>query len=153
VHHQVHHLERHPDEGYRNLDEVRQHQLDAARLAHHRGEELHRHRLDEVRPGVERHCVMVQKDCFHPDELPVVEYPYPGSQRMDCYPDVEFQELVMEVLESEVKVRLAQLLLLEQELLRQVLPLPLRQALVLPAHLLQQRLPLQVRPRSLLQPS
>ena len=45
-----------------------------------------------------RDPVMEQMDCYHRDEPPDVECPYPDLPRTDCYPDEECLELVMEVL-------------------------------------------------------
>jgi hypothetical protein len=94
---------------------------------------------------------MEQKDCFRPDVPPDEEYPFPGSPQKDYCPDAEFQELEMEVLESEVKEQ--RLLPQVQKLLLLVLPLASRLALELPVHPFQQRLLLQLRPRSLPLPS
>jgi hypothetical protein len=49
---------------------------------------------------------MERKDCFHPDVLPDVEFPFPGSPQMGCYLDAGCLELVKEVLELVAKALL-----------------------------------------------
>jgi hypothetical protein len=94
---QVHHLD---VEHRRQSLDVRelQYQLDEV----HPDEKEHRHRPDEVHPDEvvpQRDLAKVQTDCFQLGEKPDAEFPYPDLLQMDCFPDVVFPELVMEVSE------------------------------------------------------
>jgi hypothetical protein len=86
----------HLGEVIRNQDAVRHRlrqdvvHLDAVR---------HRLRQDVVHlDAVRRQSVTVRTDCFHPDDLPDEEFPFPDSPQMGCYQVEECQGLVKEEL-------------------------------------------------------
>jgi hypothetical protein len=100
-------LERHPDEGCRNLDAMRhldhRHRLDEVHLGDRRHLD-HRHQQDEVHlvgSDPDDPCPAKVRMDYCQDELPDEECPCPDSMQKDCCPGEECLQPVKEDLVSE----------------------------------------------------